>query len=51
MITYILISYVYMMARSLYGCAKEDNGKEWVKLFLVAPLSLPVIFTIDLINW
>ena len=51
MITYILISYVYMMARALYGCAKEDNGKIWFKLFLVAPLSLPLIVLMDLVNW
>ena len=51
MITYILISYVFMMARALYGYAKEDSGKEWFKLFLVAPLSFPVVVIIDLISW
>ena len=51
MITYILISYVFMMVRALFGYAKEGNGKSWFKLFLVAPLSLPIVVIVNLISW
>lgn len=51
MITYLLISYAYMIFRCIFGYAREGEGKEWFKLFLIAPLSLPVIVVIDLVNW
>ena len=51
MITYILISYVFMLARCSYGHAKDGGGKFWFKIFLVSPLSFPFVVFVDLFDW
>ena len=51
MILYILISYVVMAIYTAHKACETKKAKSWFKLWLVSPLSMPIVFVINFINW
>ena len=52
MITYILISYMVMFIwMGIAAFRFSEDAKEFFKMFILAPLSMPMLTIISIVKW